>query len=105
VHKTFSYLGVTSCPPPPLEPCCQSKVCPATPDPVQFWQSLAPNPPAYPMPRIHKEKIRCYIEMGKQTFLNSKKFKIRKFLGSFRYRKFTNFLGVPVRKSQIRQFL
>jgi hypothetical protein len=26
------------------------------------------------------------------------KFQIRKFLGSFRYRKFANFLGVPVLK-------
>jgi hypothetical protein len=30
---------------------------------------------------------------------------IRKFLGSFHYRKFANFLGVPVRKLKIRKFV
>jgi hypothetical protein len=34
-----------------------------------------------------------------------RKWQIRKFLGSFRYHKSANFLGVPVRKSQIRKFL
>jgi hypothetical protein len=43
-------------------------------------------------------------EMGKQTFLKVRKSQIRKNLGSFRYRKFANFLVVPVRKLQIRKF-
>ncbi len=32
-------------------------------------------------------------------------FKVRKFLGSFRYRKTSNFLCMPVRKSQVRFFV
>jgi hypothetical protein len=43
--------------------------------------------------------------MGKRTYLNVRKPQIHKFLGSFLYRKSANFLGVPVRKSQIRKFL
>ncbi len=46
-----------------------------------------------------------WSEVGKQTFLEVRKSKIRKFLSSFRYQKSVNFLGVPVRKSQIRNFL
>ncbi len=42
---------------------------------------------------------------GQAIFLKSfPKSRIRKFLGSFLYRKSANFLGVPVRKSQIRNF-
>ena len=33
-------------------------------------------------------------EVGKQTFYKVRKSQIRKFLGSFRYRKSANFLGV-----------
>ncbi len=42
-----------------------------------------------------------------ETQIGFKVFKsqIRKFLGSFRYRKSANFLDVPVRKSQIRKLL
>jgi hypothetical protein len=42
-------------------------------------------------------------KVGKQTFVKVRKSPIREFLGSFRYRKSTNFLRVPVRKSQIRK--
>jgi hypothetical protein len=43
-------------------------------------------------------------KVGMQTFLKVRKLQIRKFVGSLRYRKSENFLGVPVCKSQIRQF-
>jgi hypothetical protein len=44
-------------------------------------------------------------ELDKQTFLKVRKAEIRKFWGSFRYRESTNFLGMPVRKTQISTFL
>ncbi len=44
----------------------------------------------------------CVGEVDKQTLFRSPQ--IRKFLGSFRYRKSANFLGVSVRKSQICNF-
>jgi hypothetical protein len=43
--------------------------------------------------------------MGKQTFFWVRKSQIVKFLGSFRYRRYENFLGMPVSKSQIRKFV
>jgi hypothetical protein len=46
------------------------------------------------------------VGMGKQTFvLKVRKPQISKFLGSFRNRKSANFLGVPVNKSQLRNYL
>jgi hypothetical protein len=36
--------------------------------------------------------------MGKQTYQKFRKSQIRKFLGSFRYRKSANIVGLPVRK-------
>ncbi len=43
MHKTFSYLGVTSSPPPPSLPSNRVvKVCPTTPDPVPYRQRLPP---------------------------------------------------------------
>jgi hypothetical protein len=62
-------------------------------------------------PRLKKfafpVKLSCHTaEVGKQTCLKVRiKSQIRKFWGSFRYRKSEIFLGVPVRKSQIRKFL
>jgi hypothetical protein len=45
-----------------------------------------------------------FPELGKQTFfLKVCKSQIRKVLGSFRYRKSGNFLGVPICKSKNRQ--
>jgi hypothetical protein len=42
-------------------------------------------------------------KMAKQTFFQSPQIKIRKFVGSFRFRKSAYFLGIPVCKSQIRK--
>ncbi len=51
------------------------------------------------------EDIAKKPELGKQTFLKVRKAQIRKFWGSFRYRKSAYFLGMSVRKSQICKFL
>jgi hypothetical protein len=54
--------------------------------------------------RFRANNVIINAEMGKQTFLKVCKSQIRKFLGLFRNRKFANFLGKPVRKSQKSKF-
>jgi hypothetical protein len=66
----------------------------------------ASYPEGFTITLIHQPKNSGLLnsEEGKQSFFEVRKSKIRKGLGSFRYRKSENFLGVPVYKLQSRKF-
>ncbi len=54
---------------------------------------------------MHAFCCRLIYRSGQSIFFKVRKRQLRKFLGSFRNRKSANVLGVPVRKSQIRNLL
>jgi hypothetical protein len=70
-------------------------------------QSNLPNYPKllYTVHYIKTNKKLLNAEVGNQVVLKVRKSQIHKFLGSFRYHKSANSLGVPVCKLQIRKFL
>jgi len=53
--------------------------------------------------KLNVSMLLSLISVGMPTVFKVRKSQICKFLGSFRYHKFANFLGVPICKSQIRK--
>jgi hypothetical protein len=60
-----------------------------------MWRVLCPPPPQ--QPRQQRSQVGIFV-------VKVRKSQIRKFLGTFRFRKSADFLCVPVRKPQMRKF-